>query len=359
LYPVKELKKAIVEGDVNKVTQLLDKGCPVSVPMPYSQDEWEGIPPTTYPILLAVNQGHIEIVRLLLDRGAEAKTTSLEVDTTPLHQANDIEIAMLLISRGADVNARDDIGCQPIHYATVPGYIENNQELAIADSLALIKFLIEMGTDPLAEDDEKEQPIHIAARNSTTEVVSFFLNHNANVDAAIQHKEEYFHNGWQPLHLAVARNDGDESLKIAELLIKKGANVNATTAAGETPLHLSKSPATTNLLLSHKAKLDIMCTGLIKEKPIHYFAMQGVVESLKMLLDHGADIEARSASDETTTPLDTAVYWEKPDAVKFLLARGAKPTERTMMNASASETGKSNPSKFFINMAVSSARRYF
>lgn len=334
LHPVKELKKAIEDGDVKKVTQLLDAGCPVSVPMPLSQDEWEGIPPTNFPFLLAVSEGRIEIVRLLLDRGADAKATGFEVDTTPLHQANDIEIAKLLISRGADVNARDETGCQPIHYAAIPGYIENNHEQAIADSLALIKFLIEKGADPLAENDEKEQPIHLAARTSTAEVVSFFLNHNAKVDAAIQHKEEYFHNGWQPLHLAVARTDGDdESLKIAELLIKKGANVNASTAAGETPLQLSKSPATTKLLLSHKAKLDIMSTGLIKKQPIHHFAMEGDVESLKMLLDHGADIEARSASDETTTPLDTAVYWERADAVKFLLERGAKPTVRTMMNA--------------------------
>lgn len=334
LHPVDELKKAIIDGDAKKVTQLLDEGCPVSVPMPYSQDEWEGIPPTTYPILLAVSQGHIEIVRLLLDRGAEAKTMGFEIDITPLHEANDIEIAKLLISRGADVNARDDTGCQPIHYAAIPGYIEDDEEKAIADSLVLIKFLIEKGADPLAEDDKKEQPIHIAARNSTAEVVSFFLNHNAKVDATIQHKEDYFRNGWQPIHLAVARDDGDESLKITQLLISKGANVNAITAAGETPLHLTQNAAITKLLLQHGAKPDAISTGLIKEQPIHHFAMEGDVESIKLLLDHGADIEAKSAEEtETITPLDTAVYWGKPDAVKFLLERGAKPTERTMMNA--------------------------
>lgn len=119
-HPVDELKKAIIDGDAKTVTQLLDKGCPVSVPMPLSQDEWEGIPPTDYPILLAVSHGHIEIVRLLLDRGASSKTVGHEVDTTPLHQVNDLEIAKLLISRGADVNARDETGCQPIHYATDP-----------------------------------------------------------------------------------------------------------------------------------------------------------------------------------------------------------------------------------------------
>jgi ankyrin repeat protein len=340
LHPVEELRKAIEDGDVKEVTQLLDEGCPASVPMPLSQDDYEGLPPTDFPILLAISHGRIEIVRLLLDRGASPKTMGFEIGTTPLHHAKDIEIAKLLISRGADVNARDGNGDQPIHNATVPGYIENGNEQAVANSLALIKFLIEKGADPLAENDQKMQPIHIAAIDSTAEVVSFFLNHNANVDATTQSKEGNFYDGWQLIHFAAARSDTEGSLKIAELLISKGANVNATTAAGsditmggESPLHLSKLPAMTKLLLSHKAKVDIMSTGLIKKQPIHHFAMEGDVESLKMLLDHGADIEARSESGETTTPLDTAVYWERADAVKFLLERGAKPTERVMMNA--------------------------
>ncbi len=333
LHPVKELKKAIEDGDAKKVTKLLDEGCPVSVPMPVSAAEWEGIPPTDYPIILAVRQGHIEIVRLLLDRGADPKSKGYEVDTTPLHQANDLEIAKLLISRGADVNARESEGCQPIHHAAIPGYIENGHEQAAANSVALIKFLIEKGADPLAEDDIKTQPIHFAVSNNSAEAVSLFLNLNAKIDATIQHKEDYFRNGWQLIHFAAQRDDENEALKIAELLLSKGANINATTAEGKTPLHLSKLPAMTKLLLSHKAKIDIVSTGSIQEQPIHHFAMHGDVESLKMLLEHDADIEASSARDEQSTPLDTAAFWGRVDAVKFLLERGAKPTERTMKNA--------------------------
>jgi len=319
-YPFREFEKAAEVGDIKSVKRLLDDGIPADLPLPWPKESFEGIPPCERAIHHAAAGGHIEVVRLLLDRGANPNGHAGERNFTPLHTTNNIEVAKLLISRGADVNARDDMGAQPIHYA--------------AESLALIKFLIEKGADPLAEDDQKEQPIHMAVKCSTAEVVLFFLSHNAKVDATIQPKEDNWGKDWQPIHFAVSRSEAEESLEITELLISKGADHNAITAEGETPLHLAQHSSITKLLLRHGAKPDMMTTGTVKKKPIHHFAMQGDVESIKLLLDSGVNLEARSGDeDETTTPLDTAVYWQKPDAAKFLLERGAKITERTMKNA--------------------------
>ena len=332
-YPFREFEKAAKSGDVATVKRLLDQGVPVSLQIPWPEDSFEGIPPCEQAIHHAAGNDQLEVVRLLLDRGADPSAHGGEGKLTPLHLTKDIEIAKLLISRSADANARDNEGWQPIHSATMPAYQKNRRKEAVANSLVLIKLLIEHGADPLAKDSRKRQTIHVAAEYNTAEGVAFFIGQKAKVGAAIRDKDDYSWNGWQPLHFAANREDTDESLDVADLLIRKGADVNATTAEGETPLHLSKNAAMTKFLLDHGAGLNVMSTGIVKRQPIHHFAMRGDVESLKLLLDHGAGIEAISASDEQTTPLDVAAFWGKEDTVKFLLERGAKPTERTMKDA--------------------------
>ena len=332
-YPFREFENAAESGDLATVKRLLDQGVPADLPLPWPEESFEGIPPSERAIHHAASGGHIEVVRLLLDRGADANGHAGEGNYTPLHATDDIEIAKLLISRGANVNARDNMGSQPIHYNSC--------------SSDLTKLLIAHGADPLAKDDHEYQPIHGAARSGNPKDVAFFLGLKAKVDAKIHDKEGHDSwNGWQPLHFAANREDMDEALKVAELLIRKGAVVNAISTQGETPLYLSKNAVMTRLLLQHGAKPDVMTTGIIQQQPIHRFAMQGDVESIKLLLDRGVDIEARSADeDEQTTALDTAAFWGKKDTVEFLLKRGAKPTERTMKNARRFDT---NPIEIVI-----------
>jgi ankyrin len=332
-YPFREWEAAAKSGDVAAVKRMLDEGVPGSLQIPWPEDSFTGVPPCEQAIHHATARGHLEVVRLLLDRGADPNAHGGEGDPTPLHLAKDMEIAKLLVSRGADVNARDMDGSQPIHNATIPPYLENHRTEAVEACLALVKFLIQHGADPLAKDEIQTQPLHLAAEYSTAEVVAFFLNLHAAPDAAIHGEAGYYRNGWQPLHFAANRDDADESVKVAELLLRKGASVNAVTAEGESELHLSKTPAMTRLLLEHGAKIDVMSTDVLKRLPIHHFAMQGDVESLKLLLDQGAAIEALTGETDKETALDIAAFWGRTEAVKLLLERGAKVTNHTMENA--------------------------
>lgn len=339
-YPVDDLKKAIDEGDSKTLKRLLDEGVPASCPLPWSKDSWEGYPPPTdYPIHLAAGSGHIEIVRLLLDRGANPNAHGGEGNFTPLHAANDVEIAKLLISRGADVNARDSQGWQPIHNATMPGYQEGRRKEAVAKSLSLIKLLLNHGANPLAKSHQGEQPVHVAARYSTSDVVTFLMNRQARVDVVIHDKEGHSSwNGWQPLHFAASREEMDEALEVARLLIRKGADVNAVTEEGEIPLHQSKNAAMTGLLLDHGSKTDVMSTTISRLLPIHRFALRGDTESIRLLLDRGADPNALTGGPDPETPLDIAVFFnQRRDAVDLLLERGAIPTERTLAAAERSK----------------------
>lgn len=76
------------------------------------------------PLHLAAFFGHRELALLLLDRGADvnarSKSERFARANTPLHAAaanKQVEVARLLVERGADVNAKDGHGFTPLALA--------------------------------------------------------------------------------------------------------------------------------------------------------------------------------------------------------------------------------------------------
>jgi hypothetical protein len=82
-------------------------------------------------LMQAAAYGHLDICRLLIDKGAqmEAKDSN---GNTPLHFAaanGHLEIVRLLCDRGADIEAHDDDGCRSLHYSAYYGHISVVKEL--------------------------------------------------------------------------------------------------------------------------------------------------------------------------------------------------------------------------------------
>jgi ankyrin repeat protein len=146
---------------------------------------------------------------------------------TPLHMAAAAYhsgIAEELVSRGANVGARNRRGAEPLHYAAdgIPGSRAWDPDA----QHAIVEFLIAAGANPNSEDKSGVAPLHRAVRTRCTAAVRALLTHGA--DARRRNKR-----GSTPLHLAI-QNTGrggsgsaearEEQREIIGLLLRHGAS---------------------------------------------------------------------------------------------------------------------------------------
>ena len=110
-------------------------------------------------------------------------------------------------------------------------------------------------------------------------------------------------------------------------------DIHAANAAGETPLMMAALRG--QLAWAHK----LLARGARVHQdgwaPIHYAATGPEVELVRLLLDKGAPIDARSPNG--STPLMMAARYGSEASVELLLARGANPKLRNQRNLSAAD----------------------
>lgn len=129
----------------------------------------------------------------------------------------------------------------------------------------------------------------------------------------------------------------EDAPKVAELLLASPKlNVDATNAAGETPL----------MMAALKGRLDwarkLIERGAKVQKPgwspVHYAATGPNTELLAMLLARGANINARAP--DMSTPLMMAVRFGPEDNVKLLVRRGAEKSYINERNVTAADLAR-------------------
>jgi len=218
----------------------------------------------------------------------------------PIHDAavkGDVKkIAAILAADPTQLNAKDKLGNTPLHWAAFHG------------NLPAVKALIDAGADVKAKNN-----YGAFYQGSMTHQDPVFLLQVHGINAADMQ------NGYTPLDLSLFASRHKE---IVDLLLAKGADVNAQASSGATPLFWAvirdqKDDVLT--LLSHGANVNLADAYGDTILDIALQAQFGAL--VPILVEHGADVNAKDQS--TQRPLDYANKMDDSKWAKYLKDHGA------------------------------------
>ncbi len=221
----KELIVSIEENNLSSVKNCLQQGADVNKPLHdlAENGEWQNF----YPIIHATALGRDDMVKVLLDAGADVHVRRAGGDTALLSaciyngEHDNTELVRLLLQAGSDVNAANDNGDTPLLTATL-----TNAPASVT------KLLLEAGAYVNRKNNEGDTPLHFAslpenpeAPGEAPEVMRMLLTHGAQVNARDIE-------GDTPL-LQCARDGFTEGVR---LLLEYGADPSLRNNAGKSPL---------------------------------------------------------------------------------------------------------------------------
>jgi ankyrin repeat protein/L-ascorbate metabolism protein UlaG (beta-lactamase superfamily) len=256
----------------------------------------------------AIQKGDVAKVKTLISNNKELIHMKSEKGQTPLHlavQNGSQEIIELLLSQGADINARDSEGNTPLITALT---------LRKADTA---KFLLSKGADVRIKNAEDEPAIIVALMHGMNELIAPILDSGQDVN-------ERFRGNFTALLMA-AFTGNKEAVK---LLLDRGADVNAAAQEGD----MTVTPMYAAIFLGHKDLVDLFLSrgGVDKdfrEKPtgrtlLHIATLKGVRDTVSLLVNGGYDINATDNAGKT--PLHYAAQYGHKKIAEFLLQNGAR-----------------------------------
>ena len=141
-------------------------------------DRFKSIPKEdmTEALIIAARKGYLDIAKLLIEKGADINAAdscgySILMEAC---RSGHIDIAKYLIEKGADVNARDMFSRTALMFA-------NNTNRSEEDCIKLMKLLIENGADTEVENKLTRTVLLQAAIGSRFTIVKFLIKNGANV----------------------------------------------------------------------------------------------------------------------------------------------------------------------------------
>ena len=243
-------------------------------------------------LIEAIKNHDHETVRALLKQKVDVNTREGD-GATALHWAverDDFETIEALLRAGADVNAANDYGVTPISLACT------NRNATV------VKKLLVAGADPNVATSMGETALMTCARTSSADAVAALFDHGAsNVNA----REES--HGQTALMWAATQEDPD----VVRLLLGHGADVSARSASHLLPSWLGTGNAFEgSVMLPHRGST-----------PLLFAARHGRIDSARLLLDAGADVNETTPRGESA--LVMASFSGQGKFAAFLLDRGA------------------------------------
>lgn len=346
---------AIWSGDPDTVRTLIAAGANVNV-LPNEND----VPPLIYSLW----EKKVDIITILLDAGADldsrtgaALNVSGEGGFRPLYWAavsSSREVFNLILSRGdygdtihmaacrgdlqrvkafvqegLGVDARDEGGCTPLHWAAygdssaVADYLiaeggdinakDNFGRVPLmwAHGLAMVKLFVAKGADLHAMCEQNGlTKLHEACIGGDKDIVDLLLSQGEDVNQRAR-------NGSTPLVLAAASGHVD----VVEFLIAKGADVSVTGPEGRTIVDVAKQG-------KHSDVVNVLRKHGVRET-LYGAAISGAIDDVKRLIAEGADVNIRNRAGGT--PLHLAAQRGRAphrEVAELLIRAGADVNAR-------------------------------
>jgi cytohesin len=227
-----------------------------------------------------------------------------------------------------DINVKDEAESTPLHWAVKGG------------SLDIVRTIIGKGAD-IAGVAERPgtaiyydgagtvtwqtrrietidgTPLHWAAHTGRADIAEFLISKGADVNATTAYR-------WTPIYFAAREQHED----LVELLMARGAVVNMNDDTFGSPMHAAGSRRIAELLQNSGASTNAKCTYY--GSPLHMAAYEGRAEVVQFLLEKGLNVDelARWQLDVTditapVTPPYVAALGGQLEVVKLLMAKGA------------------------------------
>ena len=321
-------------------------------------DPWRGSMPTIHPerpeaaplyyAVLCGFRGLIEHLIATYPGDIDARGGYYENPLSAALIKEDMETALSLLQRGADVNARDKGGMGPLHRASQRGHakivqmlLDHNADINLPDldhletitdvgspvikgwtplhlaseegHVKISELLIQHGADVCSPRNDGWTPLHSASASGHVKIAELLIQHGADVCSPMN-------DGWGPLHSA----SQEGHVKMAELLIQHGADVQSSKNDGWTPLHSASDCGhvkMAELLIQHGA--DVCSPMNDGWTPLHSASQVGHVMMVELLIQCGAHVSPHDSNNRT--PLHLAVLKGNLNIVKLLFESGADP----------------------------------
>ncbi|MDP6892068.1 MAG: ankyrin repeat domain-containing protein [Verrucomicrobiota bacterium] len=308
-----------------------------------------------YPLLLAVELGHIEIVDLLIEHEVELETEDQHGFTALIISAekNYPEILQLLLDSGAAIDAEDKAQRTALDWSIImlsteaedilrendaPSGAEKSFIAAIqTNSIDSVKILLDQGADVNEPAYTSKTPVHYASHSRNIEILKLLISNGADLEAKTE-------SGVTPLGYAVGLNQPEN----CRILLQAGSDVDTLDSLQRTNLNLAaglQHQEVTGILLEFDANpntLDIWnyssldvaeefgseaIAELIREAggingpkiSIHDAAGSRDNEKLDLHLFFGTDINLLNENNET--PMDVAANNNAFEMLTFLQER--------------------------------------
>ena len=202
---ITDLIRASSKGNLKEVIRLVESGVDVNET---TKNGWNAL-------LEASGEGHLKIVKYLLEHGANA---NIKAGYTSLMRAayhGYFDIAKCLVKYGADINAKDDVGMSVL--------------MRTFGRLELIRHVAEFID---FKDSEDEFALLIErAKNDYLKMVKFLVENGVDVNSVSD-------NGWSVLMWIAGNSD---NVEVVEYLVESGADINIKSRDGKTALDIAKN----------------------------------------------------------------------------------------------------------------------